>query len=173
MNRAALIRANGTPEWFDDPLVRETAPAIINARAEMYSSRRTVHGAQTFGMRNTKRLHAVGVRLVLGSDTAGDANRWIGMMTLVELENMVAAGFTPAEAIVAATRDAAAVLRLDQLGTIAPGKSADFIVLDANPLENIANTRKIAKVYPRGQEVDRAGLRAKRQAQWSKAASTR
>jgi imidazolonepropionase-like amidohydrolase len=94
------------------------------------------------------------------------------MMTLVELENMVAAGLTPAEVIVAATRDAAAVLRLDQLGTVAPGKSADFIVLDANPLDDIANVRRIAKVYLRGQEVDRAGLRAGWQAQSSKATPT-
>jgi len=49
---------------------------------------------------------------------------------------------------------------------VAPGKSADFIVLDANPLDNVANVRKINKVYLRGQEVDRAGLRAKWQAQW-------
>jgi len=85
---------------------------------------------------------------------------------------MVAAGLTPAEVIVASTRDAAAVLRLDQLGTVAPGKSADFIVLDANPLDDIANVRRIAKVYLRGQEVDRAGLRARWQAQWSKATTT-
>jgi imidazolonepropionase-like amidohydrolase len=181
MNRASLIRENGTPEWFDDPLVRETiAPAVIKARAEMYEKRRAggggtgpggapaAGGAQTFDLPNTRKLHAAGIRLVLGSDTAGDSNRWIGMMTLVELENMVAAGFTPAEAIVAATRDAAAVLRLDQIGMVAAGKSADFIVLDANPLDNIVNTRRIAKVYLRGQEVDRAGLRAKWQAQWAK-----
>ena len=85
----------------------------------------------------------------------------------MELENFVAAGFTPAEAIVAATRTAADVLRLNQLGTVASGKSADFIVLDANPLENIANTRKIAKVYLRGQEVDRAGMRARWQRRWA------
>jgi len=185
MNRASLIRESGTPDWFDDPLVRETiAPSMIKARAEMYEKRRAGRGgagagrtggapggggAQTFDLPNTRKLHAAGIRLVLGSDTAGDSNRWIGMMTLVELENMVAAGFTPAEAIVAATRDAAAVLRLDQVGMVAAGKSADFIVLDANPLDNIANTRKIAKVYLRGQEVDRAGLRAKWQARWSKA----
>ena len=178
MNRASLIRENGTPEWFDDPLVRETiAPAIINVRADMYAKRRAggapvPTGAQTFDVPNTRKLHAAGVRLVLGSDTAGDSNRWIGMMTLVELENMVAAGLTPAEVIVAATRDAAAVLRLDQLGMVAAGKSADFIVLDANPLDNIANVRKINQVYLRGQEVDRAGLRAKWQAHWRKATST-
>jgi imidazolonepropionase-like amidohydrolase len=142
----------------------------------MYEKRRTAgapaDGAQVFDLANTRKLHAAGVRLVLGSDTAGDANRWIGMMTLVEFENMVAAGLTPAEVIVAATRDAAAVLRLDQLGTVASGKSADFIVLDANPLDNIANVRKIARVYLRGQEVDRAGLRARWQARWGKATPT-
>ena len=79
---------------------------------------------------------------------------------------MVAAGFTPMEMIVAATRDSAQVLKLDQLGMVAAGKSVDFIVLDANPLDTIANVRKINKVYLRGQEVDRAGLRAKWQAQW-------
>jgi imidazolonepropionase-like amidohydrolase len=178
INRASLIRPSGTPAWFDDPLVRETvAPVMVNARAETYEKRRAggapaASGAQVFDLANTRKLHEAGVRLVLGSDTAGDSNRWIGMMTLVELENMVAAGLTPAEVIVAATRDAAAVLRLDQLGTVAPGKSADFIVLDANPLDDIANVRKIANVYLRGQQVDRAGLRAKWQARWSKATPT-
>jgi imidazolonepropionase-like amidohydrolase len=170
MNRASLIPPTGAPEWFSDPLVGETiAPAILNARAARYANRQPANANQVFDLANTKRLHAAGVRLVLGSDTAGDANRWIGMMTLVELENMVAGGLTPAEVIVASTRDAAAVLRLDQLGTVAAGKSADFIVLDANPLDDIANMRRISKVYLRGKEVDRAGLRDKWRAQWGKA----
>ena len=59
----------------------------------------------------------------------------------------------------------AAIMHLNS-GMVATGKSADFIVLDANPLENISNTR-INKVYLRGQEVDRAALRAKWQAEWS------
>jgi imidazolonepropionase-like amidohydrolase len=79
----------------------------------------------------------------------------------MELANMVAAGLTPADAIVAATSRAAALLKLDQLGTIARGKSADFVVLEANPLEAIVNTQRIAKVYLRGREVNRAALRAK------------
>jgi imidazolonepropionase-like amidohydrolase len=171
INRASLIRESGTPAWFDDPLVRETiAPALIRERAQTYEKRKLA-GAPAparppFDAINTKKLHAAGVREVLGSDTAGDGNRWIGMHTLLEFDNMVAAGFTPMEAITAATRDSARVLHLDQLGTIAPAKSADFIVLDANPLDNISNVRRINAVYLRGQAVDRAGLRAKWQAQW-------
>ena len=204
INRASLIRASGTPEWFDDPLVRETvSPILLKIRMDTYENRRLGRGqagrggagggrgaaggggrgagrggapagggAAAFDLPNTRKLHAAGVRLILGSDTAGDANRWIGMMTLVELENMVAGGFTPAEVIVAATRDAAAVLKYDDLGMVASGKSADFIVLDANPLDDIRNVRKIASVYLRGKEVDRAGLRAKWQAQWSQGTTT-
>jgi N-acyl-D-aspartate/D-glutamate deacylase len=71
----------------------------------------------------------------------------------------LAAGLTPMQAIVAATRTPAELLHLNRLGTVAPGKSADFVVLEANPLDNIANTRTIAAVYQRGAEVDRASMR--------------
>jgi imidazolonepropionase-like amidohydrolase len=74
--------------------------------------------------------------------------------------------------IVASTRESAKVLRIDDLGMITAGKSADFVVLSANPLDDITNVRRIASVYLRGREVERAGLRAKWQAQWSKAAPT-
>ena len=84
---------------------------------------------------------------------------------------MVKAGLTPSDVITAATRDAAQFLGLDRLGTVASGKSADFLVLDANPLDNIANTRRIARVYLRGGEVDRAALRT--QLKGSLAAATR
>jgi imidazolonepropionase-like amidohydrolase len=169
INRASLIRENGTPAWFDEPLVRETiAPALIRERAQMYEKRKLAGAPPrpVFDAINVRKLHAAGVRQVLGSDAAGDGNRWLGLQTLLEFDNMVAAGFTPMEMIVAATRDSAKVLRLDQLGTVAAGKSADFIVLDANPLDAIANVRKINAVYLRGDAVDRAGLRAKWQAQW-------
>ena len=147
------------------------APALIRERAQMYADRK--RGAvppaavrPVYDAVNTRKLHAAGVRQVLGGDSAGDERRWLGLHGLLEFENMVAAGFTPMEMIVAATRESAKVLKLDQLGTVSAGKSADFIVLDGNPLDSIANVRKISRVYLRGQEVDRAGLRAKWQGQW-------
>jgi imidazolonepropionase-like amidohydrolase len=171
INRLSLIRDNGTPAWFDEPLVRESmAPALIRERAQVYENRKRANtpatGRPAFDAINTRKLHAAGVREVLGGDSAGDERRWLGLHGLMEFENMVAAGFTPMEMIVAATRESAKVMGLDQLGMVAGGKSADFIVLDANPLDNIANVRKFNAVYLRGQEVDRAGMRAKWQGQW-------
>ena len=74
---------------------------------------------------------------------------------------MVASGMTPAQVIVASTRNAAEFMRLSDAGTIETGKSADFLVLTANPLDDITNTRKISAVYLRGNAVDRAAYRAR------------
>jgi imidazolonepropionase-like amidohydrolase len=71
----------------------------------------------------------------------------------------VAAGMTPMQVITAATRNGAQFLRMTDTGTIEATKSADFLVLDANPLDDITNTRKIASVYLRGAVVDRAPFR--------------
>ena len=123
------------------------------------------HG-RVFDVVNTRKLYAAGVREVLGGDSGVTPTAGSACTSLVEMENMVGAGFSPMEMIVAATRESARALRLNDLGTVAPGKSADFVVLDANPLDNVANVRRINAVYIRGQKVDRAGLRAKWQGQW-------
>jgi imidazolonepropionase-like amidohydrolase len=114
-----------------------------------------------------KTLMAAGMKLVYGSDN-GAAGRGFGWYEQLKFENWATMGFTPAETIVMATRDSAEVGKFNS-GLVAAGRSADFIVLDANPLENIANTRRINKVYLRGQEVDRAGMRARWQARWKTA----
>ena len=73
---------------------------------------------------------------------------------------MACCGMMPAEVIVASTRNAAALIGITDTGTIAARKTADFLVLDANPLDDIRNTRRIAKLYLAGAEVDRAALNA-------------
>ena len=141
-------------------------PAMIKKIADVYAAR--ARRAARRGRRQSRtpgssasvaRLNAAGVTIALGDDT-GIENTFFGYGEHHELELMVAAGMTPMQVIIAATRTPAEFSALGRLGTVAPGKSADFIVLDANPLDNIANTRKIAKVYQRGREVDRAAMRA-------------
>ena len=105
------------------------------------------HGIQA---RNLAVMNKAGARIVLGTD----GNRAWGPHE--EMEDMVLAGMTPMQVIVAATRNGAEFLRIADAGTLQAGKSADFIVLDANPLDDITNTRRIASVYLRGAAVDRA-----------------
>jgi imidazolonepropionase-like amidohydrolase len=99
--------------------------------------------------RNLAKLNAAGVRITLGTD----GNRpWAPHE---EMEDMVIAGMTPMQVIVAATRNSAGFVRMTDAGTLEVGMSADFIVLDANPLDNITNTRRISSVILRGAAVDR------------------
>ena len=112
---------------------------------------------ETFGIqaRNLAKLNSAGVKIALGTDGS------IPWSHHVEMEDMVAAGMTPAQVLTSAGRNAADLLQLTDVGTMAEGKSADFIVLDANPLTDIRNTRRISAVYLRGAMVDRAALRAR------------
>jgi imidazolonepropionase-like amidohydrolase len=157
---------SGRPAWLDDPLLHETIPAGEISRLEKQFANRTpdalasTRASWDLQVRNLTKLRAAGARIVLGSDSAGDPSRTMGWHAIWELDALAKAGMTPSEVIVASTRLAAETLKLDRLGMVAAGNSADFVVLNANPLDNIANTRKIDKVYLRGQEVDRAALRA-------------
>jgi imidazolonepropionase-like amidohydrolase len=100
--------------------------------------------------RNLAKLNEAGVRITLGTD----GNRPWGPHD--EMLDMVLAGMTPMQVIVAATRNSAEFLRIADAGTLQAGKSADFIVLDANPLNDITNSRRISAVILRGAAVDRA-----------------
>jgi imidazolonepropionase-like amidohydrolase len=155
----------GKPAWIEEPLIRDLLSAEEIARlAESFSSAASPAQRESARrlLRNVAALNAAGVLLGLGTDTGGvTGGQYFGLASLIELELMVKAGLTPAQAIVAATRNSADILRLDELGTLAVGKSADFLVLDANPLDDIANTRHISSVYLRGGEMNRAALKTR------------
>ena len=105
--------------------------------------------------RNLNRLSQEGITISFGTD---GSSPWAAHQ---ELADMVRSGMSPADVLVAATSTSAEFVGIDDLGTVAAGKSADFIVLDANPLDDITNTRMIDAVYLRGAAMDRDGLGAR------------
>jgi len=131
--------------------LRPSLPAAVFKKLEAANTDRPKAQA-FFGIqaRNLAKLNAAGVRIVLGTD----GNRPWGPHE--EMLDMVVAGMTPMQVVVAATRNSAEFLRLADAGTLEAGKSADFIVLDANPLDDITNTRRISSVILRGAAVDRS-----------------
>jgi imidazolonepropionase-like amidohydrolase len=145
----------------DIPLIAETVPAnqVQQLRDEI-AKRKPGDGAESIRLfaiqaRNLKRINDAHVATIgLGTDSGTS----IGWPVHTELADMVEAGMTPNDVITAATKTSAEIAGAKQLGMIAAGKSADFIVLDANPLDNIRNTRRISKVYIRGKELDRSAL---------------
>ena len=165
------------PAWLDDPLLRDTYSA---EQIEEYwgrplakkSAEEVERARRDFALQasNAMKLRAAGMRIVSGTDT-GQTRFLIGYFNQLDLESMVAMGLTPGEAIVAATRDAADIAHVNA-GLVAAGRSADFIVLDANPLDKIGNLRRINEVYLRGRRVDRAGLKAKWLAERNRKTST-
>jgi imidazolonepropionase-like amidohydrolase len=135
--------------WLADSL-----PAAEFKKLQAASTdRAALQASYAIQARNLARMNGAGVKVALGTD--GN----ISWAHHLEMEDMVLAGMTPQQVIVSATRNAAEFMRLEDRGTIAAGKVADFLVLDANPLDDIKNTRKIASVYLRGSAIDRAATR--------------
>ena len=150
------------PSFFDDPVfLREADAATLTgledperqARVRDSESAQGYKTALEVAMRNVKALSDGGVRLAFGTDT-GPVGRFQGYFEQLELERLVEAGLTPAQAIASATADAAACMQVDDdLGTLAMGTWADFVVLAANPLDDIVNTRSIESVWIAGNRV--------------------
>ena len=126
-----------------------SVPADMLTKIQEASTDRPAAQA-SFGIqaRNLAALSAAGVRIALGTD---GNTFWAPH---VEMADMVASGMTPMQVIVAATKTSAEFVGLADTGTIEVGQHADFIVLDANPLDDITNTRRISAVYLRGMAVE-------------------
>jgi imidazolonepropionase-like amidohydrolase len=154
--------------WLDPvhPLILETVRPEqverLQGRFPIRNPEQLARAQETWDRlaRGIKRLSEAGVRIGIGTDGGGQqGDQFIGWTMHAELENMVMAGIPPAKVLVAATRTSAEILGQDDLGMVAPGKSADFVVLDADPLDDIRNTRRISEVYLRGKRVDRERLK--------------
>jgi imidazolonepropionase-like amidohydrolase len=164
MREVSTFVYESTPPWFADPLFLKHAdmaavealkqPARQQAMANSKSAQRYKAGLEVAN-RNLKKLSDAGVPIAMGTDT-GPPARFQGYFELMELEMMAKAGLTPRQVLASATRDAARCMKLDsELGTLEPNKWADFVVLDADPLADISNVRKINAVYVAGNAVAR------------------
>jgi imidazolonepropionase-like amidohydrolase len=152
------------PAWLNDPLYNAVTPAAVIERVRASYAGRTADATEaaqktyTIMEHNLAKLNKAGALIGFGADSGAVPDYFHAFTTHRELELMVHAGMTPAQALTSVTVNSAAFLRLADHGTLGAGKSADFLVLDANPLENVSNTRKIARVYMRGEELRREAL---------------
>jgi imidazolonepropionase-like amidohydrolase len=154
------------PAFFDDPffqrgiaLYRKEVDVLSDparqAKTRNDQQAQAIKPALEQAMKNLKALSDAGVLIAMGTDSgaANNPGRWQGYFEHVELEYMVKAGLTPMQALVAATGGAARVMKLEGLGTIQPGKWADLVVLNANPLTDIRNTHQIHSVWIGGNRL--------------------
>jgi imidazolonepropionase-like amidohydrolase len=164
------LRGNvpGMQPWFEDPFFQEAVPpaTVERYRQQLAKSGATPDNALTLDQRLERAgrmidvLMAGGVRIAVGTDAGATPDYPPGYPTHREMGLYARAGMKPEQIIIAATRSGAEALRLDkEMGTLEAGKQANLLVLDADPRVDIANTKKIARVYLRGKEIDRAALR--------------
>ena len=159
----AVFTYSETPPFFSDPFfLKEADPAEI-AKMQDPKRQETVRsdkGASWYkehlpvALRNLKILSDAGVPIAMGTDSGGGPGRFQGYFEHLELEYETKAGLTPMQALVSATGGAAKAINIsEQVGTLDKGKWADFLVLSANPLDDIRNTRKIESVWIGGVQV--------------------
>jgi imidazolonepropionase-like amidohydrolase len=153
-----------TPAFFTDPFfLREAGPKVIAQLKEpawqqaMRDSKaaRGYKAALPVAERNLKKLADAGVTIVMGTDSGATAARFKGYFEHLEMQMMADSGLTPKQILLSATGAAAGALKLSNVGTLAPGKWADFDVFDKNPLDDIRNTETLSAVYIAGNEVKR------------------
>jgi imidazolonepropionase-like amidohydrolase len=143
----------------DSEILRWNVPGMIARagwKAEDYEAFRKARPVQDLFLRE---FRGAGGIIATGTDAI---NQMLvpGASEHTELALLVAAGLTPGDALLAATRNGAALLGADSIGILLPGKAADLVVLTADPLTDIANTRRIEQVMVRGVLFKTDSLRA-------------
>ena len=165
VDESAFIFAEN-PAVTSDPLLAQAVPAenLQTWQGQEYKNKVAndpntpkIKAALINGMKNLKALSDAGVRIAFGTDSGAQPARVPGWAEHHELELMVRAGLTPIQALNAAGKGSAAMLGLKDRGTIEPGKKADLLVLDANPLEDIKNTRELVSIWHGGKEIKPRG----------------
>jgi imidazolonepropionase-like amidohydrolase len=166
MREVSTFVYESTPPFFADPeFLKHAEPSQVarfkdpkeQAAVRASTSAQRYKAGLDVARRNLKQAADAGVRIAMGTDSGtGLPGRFVGYFELMELEMMAQAGMTPSQILAAATRDAARCLEADGgLGTIEPGKWADFVVLNGDPLADIRNVRKIDSVWIAGNRVRR------------------
>ncbi len=158
----------GKPDWVTDEFFKKSLePGVFEMitdpgygekikNAPEYSQNMA---AFKTALKNLKKIYDAGITVALGTDSGAFPVRTQGFTEHLEMELMVQAGLTPLQAITVSTRNAAKAIRIDnEYGTIEKGKKADLIILDADPVKDIKNTRKISAVWKNGKEVSRGPL---------------
>lgn len=151
------------PSWLNDPFFRNSLEpgvyTMITSQAYKDKISRSPVTPQEkqalkYALINLRKLYRAGILVVLGTDSGATPIRAQGFSEHMELELMVQAGLTPLEAIRVATYNGARLLQMDgDQGSLEPGKRANFIVLDKNPVADIRNTRTISAVWQDGVKV--------------------
>ena len=160
--QCTTVGLGGKTAWIDDPALADTVTPAVRAAMKPPAASNTNAQAAAYAnlLRTMKILSDAGVRIALCGDEGTSAQGQPGFKEHMELEALAEAGIPLLQVIRAATQTPAEILGLRDLGTLSPGKRADFIVLNANPLERIANSRNIMAVYKGGRALDRAAMRA-------------
>jgi imidazolonepropionase-like amidohydrolase len=161
----AVFVYESTPDFVSDPFFMKEqsykAPlaALLapeaQARVRGRASAQAIKPALAQARRNLKILSDAGIPIAMGTDSGAPTGRWQGYFEHLELEMMVEAGLTPMQALVAGTGGAAKAMHIDDaVGTLQPGRNADLLVLGADPLADIRNTRRLEQVWIAGRRLN-------------------
>jgi len=160
-----LFAYGDAPAWIDDPFFLKFVPlerlkmlkTKIRDEQAKHPQRALFKAGFEMNKTNLKRLSDAGVRIALGTDSGGAADRFFiqGYSEHREMELMVQSGLSPMQVIQSFSKGGSEALGIEkEFGTLARGKAADLLVLERNPLDNIANMRSIQTIYLGGKKFD-------------------